>query len=70
MKNTRLCMINPPTNGTARILALQVSTAEGPVHLVCVYAPTLQSPADVKDQFYKSLDCQHAPIDRTHHSPG
>ena len=49
-------MINPPTNGTARILALQASIAEGPVQLVCLYTPTPQSPAEVKDQFYESLD--------------
>ena len=41
LKNTLLCMIQVPSNGTARILTLLLSTAEGTVHLVCVYAPTL-----------------------------
>ena len=37
---------------------MALSTAEGTVHLVCVYAPTpiVQSPPEVKDQFYESLD--------------
>ena len=35
---------------------MALSTAEGTVHLVCVYAPTIQSPPEVKDQFYESLD--------------
>ena len=56
VKNTLLCMIQVPTNGTARILTLRLSTAEGTVRLVCVYVPTLQSPPEVKDQFYESLD--------------
>ena len=55
VKNTLLCMIQVPSNGTARILTLRLSTAEGTVHLVCVYAPTLQSPPEVKDQLYESL---------------
>ncbi|XP_068756780.1 uncharacterized protein [Montipora capricornis] len=49
-------MIQVPYNGTARILTLQPSKEEGTVRLVCVYAPTLQSPPEVKDQFYESLD--------------
>ncbi|XP_068677209.1 craniofacial development protein 2-like [Montipora foliosa] len=55
VKNTLLCMIQVPTNGTARILTLRLSTAEGSFHLLCVYVPTLQSPPEVKDQFYESL---------------
>ncbi|XP_068697005.1 craniofacial development protein 2-like [Montipora foliosa] len=56
VKNTLLCMIQVPYNGTARILTLRPSKEEGTVRLVCVYAPTLQSPPEVKDQFYESLD--------------
>ncbi|XP_068726194.1 uncharacterized protein [Montipora capricornis] len=56
VKNTLLCMIQVPTNGTARMLTLRLSTAEGTVRLVCVYVPTLQSPPEVKDQFYEPLD--------------
>ena len=43
VRNTLLCTINPPTDGTERILSLQLSTAQGPVNLVCTYAPTLHS---------------------------
>ena len=56
VKNTLLCMTQVPTNGTARILTLGLSTAEGSVHLVCAYVPTLQAPSEVRGQFYESLD--------------
>lgn len=56
VRNTLLRMIEPPANGTERLLTLRLSTADGLVNLVCVYAPTLNSPGEVKDQLYKSLD--------------
>ena len=48
-------MINPPTDGTERILTLQLSTAQGPVNLVCTYAPTLYSSPEDKHKFYEAL---------------
>ena len=49
-------MIEPPTDGTERVLMLRLSSIQGHVILVCVYAPALQATAEVKDQFYESLD--------------
>jgi len=56
VRNTLLNKIEPPTGGTERIITLRLSTHEGPVHLLCVYAPTLQATSEVKDQFYEQLD--------------
>ena len=56
VRHTLLRTIEPPTDGTERILTLRLSSMQGPVNLVCVYAPTLQASAEVKDQFYESLD--------------
>ena len=56
VRNTLLGMIEPPTNGKESLLTLRLSTADGLVNLVCVYAPTLNSPGEVKDQLYESLD--------------
>ena len=55
VRHTLLRMIEPPTDGTERIFTLRLSSMQGPVNLVCVYAPTLQASAEVKDQFYESL---------------
>ena len=60
-------MIEPPKNGTERILILRLSTAEGPTNLVGVYAPTLQSPAETKDQFYECLDAVVSNIPMSQH---
>ncbi|CAM2100582.1 unnamed protein product [Caretta caretta] len=56
IKNSLLGMIEPPTNGSKRILALCLFTSEGPVNLVSVYATTLSSSSDIKDQFYNQLN--------------
>ena len=67
VKNTLLCMIQPPTDGTERILTLRLSTVEGPVNIVCVYAPTRNSPTEAKDQFYESLDAVVNRIPKSEH---
>ncbi|KAI8519266.1 hypothetical protein Bbelb_025230 [Branchiostoma belcheri] len=56
IRNTMLHMIEPPSGGTERIIALRLSTHEGPVNLLSVYAPTLQATSETKDQFYEQLD--------------
>ena len=40
---------------------------QGPLNLVCVYAPTLQASAETKDQFYESLDTVISKIPATEH---
>lgn len=57
VKNSLLSAIEPPSNGTPRILSLRLSTSSGTVHILSVYAPTLSSSAECKDQFYEELDC-------------
>ena len=52
VRHTLLRMIEPLTDDTERIFTLRLSSMQGPVNLVCVYAPTLQASAEVKDQFY------------------
>lgn len=56
VRNTLPRMIEPKTGGTERLLTPRLSTANGLVNLVCVYAATLNSQGEVKDQFYESLD--------------
>ena len=41
---------------TEHLLSLQLNTTDGPVNLLCVYAPTLTAPDDIKDDFYSQLD--------------
>ena len=48
-----LSTIEPPTNGSERILSLRLSIASGSVNLLTIYAPTLCSPPKVKDLSYK-----------------
>ncbi|KAI8505331.1 hypothetical protein Bbelb_174400 [Branchiostoma belcheri] len=56
IRNTLLHMIEPPSGGTERIITIRLSTHEGPVNLLSVYAPTLQATSEVKDLFYEQLD--------------
>ena len=67
VRHTLLRMIEPPTDGTERIFTLRLSSMQGPVNLVCVYAPTLQASAEVKDQFYESLDTVVSKIPEAEH---
>jgi exonuclease III len=55
VKNGLLGMIEPGGNGSERLLTLRLNTTEGPVTLVSVYAPTLTSAPDKKDEFYENL---------------
>ncbi|XP_072021932.1 craniofacial development protein 2-like [Amphiura filiformis] len=56
VRNTLLSSIEPPTGGTERFLSLRLSTSSGPVSIMNVYAPTLCSSTETKDQFYEELD--------------
>ena len=55
VRNTLLSMIEPGSISSERLLTLRLNTNTGPVTLVSVYAPTLTSTPDAKDEFYESL---------------
>ena len=65
VKNSLLSTIEPPTNGTERMLSLRMSTASGSVNLLSISAPTLCSPPEVKDLFYEKV---HSIINSVPHS--
>ncbi|XP_047495828.1 craniofacial development protein 2-like [Penaeus chinensis] len=56
IKNTLMTSIEPPSAGTERILTLRLSTSCGSANIISVYAPTLYSTPEDKDQFYGALD--------------
>lgn len=49
-------MTEPQKDETGRIITLRLSSMQGPVNLVCNYAPTLQASSEIRNQFYESLD--------------
>lgn len=55
VRNSLLESIVPPTEGTDRILSLQLHSLVGAVSLISAYAPTLTSLAEAKDSFYDDL---------------
>ena len=55
VKNTLPKMVEPNSNGSARLLTLCLNTTEGNVTLISVYAPTLAATAEVKDELYENL---------------
>lgn len=55
VKNSLLSMVEPGSNGSERLLTLRLNTTDGPITLVSVYAPTLSSTPDTKDEFYDNL---------------
>ena len=48
-------MVEPGSNGSEWPLTLRLSTTIGPVTLDSVYAPTLSSTPNTKDEFYENL---------------
>lgn len=55
VKNSLLKMVEPPSNGSERILTMRLNTTTCPITLVSVYAPTNMATPEVKDEFYESL---------------
>ena len=58
VRNSLLSSVEPPSQGTERILSLRLTTASGPTHIFSVYAPTLSSTAEAKDAFYEELEAR------------
>ena len=56
IRNGLLGSVVEPTEGTERLLKIQLHTAAGMVSLISAYAPTLTSSAEAKDKFYDDLD--------------
>ena len=56
VKNSLLPEIEPPSKGTPRILLLRLSSSSGPVNILSIYAPTLSSSVEAKDEFYEELE--------------
>ena len=56
VRNSLLPSVEPPSEGTARILSLRLTTTSGPVNIMSTYAPTLCSTAEAKDEFYSQLE--------------
>ena len=55
VKNSLLKMVEPGSNGSARLLTLRLNTTDGPLNLVSAYAPTLMASPETKDEFYENL---------------
>ena len=65
VKNSLLTVTEPPVNGSARILTIRLSTRAGRANIMSIYAPTLCSTADSKDQLYEELDVAIGNIPKT-----
>ena len=56
IRNMLLNKVQLGSSATDHLLSLQLNTADGPINLLWVYAPTLTAPDDIKDDFYSQLD--------------
>lgn len=56
VRNSLLPTTETPTGGSERFLALRMKTSTGFVNFLSVYAPTLTSSPEAKDQFYEALE--------------
>jgi exonuclease III len=54
--NSILLSVQPPSQGTERIIPLLLKTSSGPTYIFSVYAPTLSSSPEVKDDFFEELE--------------
>ena len=55
VRNSLLDKVLLDNTGTERLLSMRLNTSDGPLNLLCVYAPTLTAPDDIKDIFYNQL---------------
>ena len=55
VRNSKVSMIEPGSNGSERLLTLRLNTTAGALTLVNVYAPTMSATSDIKDEFYENL---------------
>ena len=55
VKNSLVSMVELGSSSSKQLLNLYLNTTEGPVTLVSVYAPTLSTTSDAKDEFYENL---------------
>ena len=53
VRNSLLSSIEPPSEDKPCIISLRLSTPSGPLNILSIYAPTLCSSAEVKDEFYE-----------------
>ena len=67
VRNSLPSVIEPPSNGTARILSLLLPSTSFPVNIVNVYAPTLSSSAEANGEFYEELDATIRNVSGTEH---
>ena len=49
IKNSLMKTVEQARHATERLLSIRINTTDGPVNMVCVYAPTLQATAEVKN---------------------
>ena len=54
MRNSMPTMVQPGSNDTERLLTLFLNANEGPVNLASVYAPSLSTTSDAKDEFSRT----------------
>ena len=67
VRNSLLSAVEPPSSGTACILSLCLSTSSVLLNFLSIYAPTLSSPAENKDEFYEELESSIKEIPATEH---
>lgn len=56
VRNSLLDKVQLGDTGTKRLLSMRLNTSDGPLNLLCVYAPTLTAPDDIKFSFYNHLE--------------
>ena len=67
VRHSLLSAVEPPSSDTACILSLSPLTSLGPVNFLSIYAPTLCSLAENKDEFYEELESFIRKIPATEH---
>ena len=56
VRNSLLDKVLLDNTGTERLLSMLLNTSDKPLNLLCVYAPTLTAPVDIKDSLYNQLE--------------
>lgn len=67
VRNSLVNTIVMDSDGSERLLTLQLNTSSGLVTLLCVYSPTLGAAMEIKDRFYDALSAKIENVPANHH---
>ena len=68
VRNTLFDKLQLGHQATERLMSLAINTAESPINLLCVYAPTLAASVEVKDESTRLTHPRYQQTEKSHNT--